>query len=154
MRAWGIATVSAMSQQTTSKLEFKALDRMFFTNTSSWNGPGWYRLEFALMSVVAPSRCDAWLAWLVTINAFVRTVTATLCNDWTKLMRSRGKTTVEYAKTSSKTTLECHREAGSNNTRTTSSEPKFRFHQGPVSESQSHSRRVKSISIMPDSSIP
>ena len=30
MRAWGIATVSAMSQQTTSELEFKALDRMFF----------------------------------------------------------------------------------------------------------------------------
>jgi len=110
--AWGIATVSGISQQTITKLRFKPLDT---TNSST----GLYTWESSGMveERVGPDRreIDAWRNYdngghteLDTTPCnqclFVRTMTATLSNDeWAKLSRNLGKTTVKDSYTSSGT---------------------------------------------------
>ena len=110
--AWGIATVSGMSQQTTTKLRFKPLDT---TNSStaiySWECSG------VVEERVGPDRRE--IDALRNLDSdghpeldttpcnqclFVRTMTATLNNDeWAKLIRNLGKTTVKDSNTSSDT---------------------------------------------------
>ena len=112
--AWGIATVSGMSQQTTNKLKFKALDAASSsTTTYTWECSGMVEVR------VGPDKHDI---EALRINdtgdpplntalhnqcLFVRTMTATLNkNAWAKLNQSLGKYNVQDGNTASGMTLD------------------------------------------------
>jgi hypothetical protein len=111
--AWGTAIVSGMSQKTTTKLKFTALDTANPSTTMyTWECSGMVEER------VGPDRHEI-DALRNRDNAgghppdmtlrnqclFVRTMTATLSNDdWAKLSQDLGKTTVEDSNTSSGTT--------------------------------------------------
>ena len=162
--AWGIATVSGMSQQTTSKLKFKALDTTSSsTTTYTWECSGTVEVR------VGPDRREIEALRDHDDNGqpldttpdnqclFVRTMTATLGNDdWAKLMRSLGKNTVEDPNTSSGTTLgpSPGSRLSDSNVNNTRPSDQFVSHQGTPGI-QSHSMGSDSgvaISTMPDSS--
>jgi hypothetical protein len=109
--AWGIATVSGTSQQTTSKLEFKTLDNASSsTTTYTWEcsgmvevraGPDKDDIEALRSNDTGDYPSDTTLR---NQCLFVRTMTATLSNDdWAKLIRNLGKTTIEDPNTVSGT---------------------------------------------------
>ena len=122
--AWGIATVSGMSQQKTTKLKFKALDTASSsTNTYTWEcsgmvevrvGPDRREIEALRNHDDGGQPLDTTLHNTTLYNTtlhnqclFVRTMTATLNNDdWVQLGRNLGKTTVEDPNTSSGITLD------------------------------------------------
>jgi hypothetical protein len=154
--AWGIATVSGVSQDTTNKLKFKASDAAgSSTTTYTWECSGMVEVR------VGPDRHDIEaLRSDDTLNTtfhnqclFVRTMTATLSNnDWAKLMQSLGKTVVEDPKTFSVMALDPSLGRGPSGSNTKSSgQPGF--HQG-ISGTQ-HSATGKdsgiTISTMPNS---
>ena len=110
--AWGIATVSGMSQQTTTKLRFKPLDtKNSSTAIYTWECSG------IVEERVGPDRGDidalrngdssGYPELGTTLRnqcLFVRTMTATLSNDeWGKLSRNIGKAAVKDPNTSSGT---------------------------------------------------
>ena len=112
--AWGIATVSGMSQQTTSKLEFKTLDtESSSTTTYTWEcsgmvevrvGPDKHDIETLRSDDTGDHPLDTTLR---NQCLFVRTMTATLSNDeWAKLKRNLGKTTIEDLNTLSGTIMD------------------------------------------------
>jgi len=101
--AWGIATVSGMLQQTTSKLEFKTLDTAnSSTTTYTWEcsgmvevrvGPDKHDIEALRRDDTGNHPPDTTLC---NQCLFVRTMTATLSNDdWAKLMQNIGKTIIK-----------------------------------------------------------
>jgi len=163
--AWGIATVSGMSQQTTTKLKFKALDTAgSSTTTYTWECSGMVDVR------VGPDRREIEalrnneddghaLDPDTTFHnqcLFVRTMTATLGNDdWAKLEGNLGKSTVENPNAfDSGTLLDAtlgSRPSGSNKMRSSN---QLGSHQGTPG-TQSCSMGGKSgvmISTMPDSS--
>ena len=160
--AWGIATVSGMSQQTTSKLKFKPLDiASSSTTTYTWECSGMVEVRVGpdRREVEALRNHDGGGYPLDPILnnqcLFVRTMTATLGNDdWAKLLLNLGKTTIEDSNTPSGITLDPSlgsRPSGSNNTRSSN---QLGSHQGTPG-TQSHSMGDESgimISTMPDSS--
>jgi len=110
--AWGIATVSGMSQQTITKLRFKPLNTAnSSTAMYTWEcsgmveervGPDRREIDALRNSdsgghpELDTTPCNQCL--------FVRTMTATLSNDeWAKLSRNVGRTTVKDSYTSSGT---------------------------------------------------
>jgi len=109
--AWGIATVSGMSQQTKTKLKFKPLDTTHSSTSYTWECSGMVEER------VGPDRRDIDALrnsgngghseldrTLHNQGLFVRTMTATLSNDeWVKLSRNLGRTTVKDSYTSSGT---------------------------------------------------
>ena len=110
--AWGIATVSGMSQQTTTKLRFKPLDtKNSSTAIYTWECSG------IVEERVGPDRGDidalrngdssGYPELGTTLRnqcLFVRTMTATLSNDeWSKVSRNLGKTAVKDSYISSGT---------------------------------------------------
>ena len=110
--AWGIATVSGMSQQTKTKLRFKPLDTTNSSATSyAWECSGMVeeRVGPDRREIDALRNCDSsghseLDTTLHNQGLFVRTMTATLSNDqWEKLSRNLGKTTVKDSYTSSGT---------------------------------------------------
>ena len=155
--AWGIATISGMSQHTTNKLKFKASDAVgSSTATYTWECSGMVEVR------VGPDKHDIEaLRSDDTLNTtfhnqclFVRTMTATLSNDdWAKLMWNLGKTVVEDPKTCSASTLDPSLGRGPSGSNTKSS-GQSGFHQG-ISGTQ-HSAIGKdsgiTISTMPNSS--
>ena len=109
--AWGIATVSGMSQQTITKLRFKTLDT---TNSSTaiytWECSGMVeeRVGPDKREIDALRNTDGGHAEVDTTlcnqSLFVRTMTATLSNDeWSKVSRNLGKTAVKDSYISSGT---------------------------------------------------
>ena len=110
--AWGIATVSGMSQQTITKLRFKPLN-----TTNSCTGLYTWESSGMVEERVGPDKreIDALRnhdnggypeldATPCNQCLFVRTMTATLSNEeWEKLSRTLGKTTVKDSYTSSGT---------------------------------------------------
>jgi len=154
--AWGIGTVSGMSQHTTNKLQFKASDAVgSSTTTYTWECSGMVEVR------VGPDKHDIKaLGSDDTLNTtfcnqclFVRTMTATLSNDdWAKLMQNLGKTVIEDSKTFSATTLDPSQGRGPSGSNTKSSDQPG-LHQG-ISGTQ-HSATGKrsgiTISTMPNS---
>jgi hypothetical protein len=156
--AWGIATVSGISQQTTTRLKFKTLDTG--TTTYSWECSGMVEVR------VGPDRREIEAlryhddggqpldTTLYNQCLFVRTMNATLSNDdWAKLMRNLGETTVEDLNTPSGTTLDPllgSRPSGSNNTR--SSNQLGSHQEAPGTQSYSMGREsAVTMSTTPDS---
>ena len=158
--AWGIATVSGMSQEAVTKLEFKTLEAASSSTTPyTWEcsgmvevrvGPDKYEIE-------ALRNCDDGDPLDTTLRnqcLFVRTMNATLSNDdWAKLMQNLGKTTVEDPDTSSGTILDPpalgSRPSGSN----TKSSDQLGSHQGAPGTSYSMSRESRvMISTIPNPS--
>jgi hypothetical protein len=112
--AWGIATVSGMSQHTTNKLRFKALDAASSsTTTYTWEcsgmvevrvGPDKHDIEALRSNDTGDNPLDTTLR---NQCLFVRTMTATLNHDdWAKLNRSLGKSNVRDSNTASRTPLD------------------------------------------------
>ena len=111
--AWGIATVSGMSQQTTSKLKFKTLDTASSSATTyTWECSGMVEVRVGpdKHEIEALRNCDDDghpLKPNTTLRnkcLFVRTMTATLSNnDWAKLM---GETIIKDPNTPSGTILD------------------------------------------------
>jgi hypothetical protein len=104
---WGIATVSDISQQTTSKLKFKALDDASSSTTYSWEcsgmaegrvGPDRQEIEALRNRNEDNHQVDTKLD---NQCLFVRTMTATLSDDeWAKLSRNLCETTIKAPNTS------------------------------------------------------
>jgi len=162
--AWGIATVSGMSQQTTTKLKFKALDTASSsTTTYTWECSGMVEVR------VGPDRREIEalrnngddghpLDPDTTFHnqcLFVRTMTATLGNDdWAKLGGNLGKSTVENPNATSGTLLDASLGSGPSGSNNMRSSSQLGSHQGAPG-AQSRSKGGKSgvmISTMPDSS--
>ena len=163
--AWGIATVSGMSQQTTNKLKFKALDAASSSATTyTWEcsgmvevrvGPDKDDIEALRNDDIDTGGHPAIDTTLGNQCLFVRTMTATLNdNDWDKLKRNLGKTSVKDSNDTSSGTLDPslgNRPSGSNST---GSSNQLRSHQGaPGAQSYSMGRESGiMISTIPDSS--
>jgi len=159
--AWGIATVTCMSQQMTSKLEFKTLDTASSsTTTYTWEcsgmvevrvGPDKHEIETLRYHDDGAQPLDTALH---NQCLFVRTMNATLGNDdWARLMRNLGKSTVEDPNTPSGTTCDPplgSRPSGSN----TKSSNQPGSHRGmPGTRGYATgSENELTISTMPDSS--
>jgi len=101
--AWGIATVSGMSQQTTSKLKFKTLDNASSsTTTYTWECSGMAvvrvgpdRHEIEALRDRDNGHCPLDMKFYNQC-LFVRTMNATLSDkEWAKLERNFGRPTVE-----------------------------------------------------------
>ena len=150
--AWGIATVSGMSQETKTKLRFKALDTANSSTTIyTWECSGMVEER------VGPDRrendalrnLDSGGNPLDVCNQclFVRTITATLSNDeWVKLSWSLGKTAMKDSSSSSGT-------ASGPSTATMPSDSNLpRSQQGTLgSQSYATGQSGMTISKMPDS---
>jgi hypothetical protein len=159
--AWGIATVSGMSQQSTTKLRFKPLDT---TNLSTaiytWEcsgmvtervGPDRHEID-ALRNCVSGGHPELDTT-LRNQCLFVRTMTATLSNDeWANLNRNLGKTTVKDSYTSSGTTSEASQANMPSGSNTKSSNLPTSQHSPIVPQSYAAGQSGIMISKMPDSS--
>ena len=155
--AWGIATVSGMSQHTTNKLKFKASDAVgSSTTTYTWECSGMVEVRVGpdKHGIEALRSDDALNTTFCNQCLFVRTMTATLNNDdWAILMRNLGKTVVEDPKTFSTTNLDPLLERGPLSGSNTKSSGQPGFHQG-ISGTQHSATGKKSgitISTMPNS---
>ena len=158
--AWGIATVSGMSQQSTTKLKFKSLETPNSSTTIyTWEcsgmveervGPDRHEIDALRNSDSGHPEFDTTLR---NQCLFVRTMTATLSNnEWANLNRNLGKTTVKDSYTSSGTAPDpspASMPSGSNSK--SSNLPTSQ--QGPI-RSQSYATGQSGIVIskMPDSS--
>ncbi|KIM46832.1 hypothetical protein M413DRAFT_422275 [Hebeloma cylindrosporum] len=161
--AWGIATVSGMSQQRTSKLKFKPLDiaSSSSTTTYTWESSGMVEEKVGPDSrdieVLRSNDDDGPDMTYHNQCLFVRTMTATLGNDdWAEFEGNLGKTTVEDSRFSSPTDLNPLPgmwPSGSSNTKYSN---QFGSHQGTYgTQSYSLSKKGRvTISTMPDSSTP
>jgi hypothetical protein len=159
--AWGIATVSGMSQQSTTKLRFKPL---VTTNSSTpiytWEcsgiveervGPDRHEID-ALRNSDSGGHAELDTT-LRNQCLFVRTMTATLSTDeWANFCRDTGKTTVKDSYTSSGTASDpsqANMPSGSN----TKSSNLPTSQQGPTApQSYTAGQSRITISKMPDSS--
>ena len=160
--AWGIATVSGMTQQTKTRLRFKPLDtKNSSTATYTWECSGMVEERVGPDSheIDALRNCDDGghpLDGTTLRNQclFVRTMTATLSNDeWGKLSRNLGKTTVKDSYTRSGTasdpSLATNMPSGSN----TKSSNLPTSQQGPiVPQNYATGQSGIMISKIPDSS--
>ena len=149
--AWGIATVSGMSQH---KLKFKASDAAgSSTTTYTWECSGMVEVRVGpdKHDIEALRSDDTFNTTFQNQCLFVRTMTARLGNnDWAKLMRSLGRTVVEDPKTPSITTLDPSlRGAPSSSNTKSSSEPGS--HQGTSGTQHSATGKGMTISTMPNS---
>jgi len=158
--AWGIAIVSGMSQQTTNKLKFKALDAASSsTTTYTWECSGMAEVRVGPdKDDIEALRNDDIDTGHPTIDTtlgnqclFVRTMNAKLNEDgWDKLQRNLGKTSVKDSSDTASRTLDPSlgsRPSVSNNT---SSSNQLGSLQGAPG-AQSYSSGVI-ISTMPNSS--
>jgi len=157
--AWGIATVSGMSQQSTTKLRFKPLDTTNSATTIyTWECSGMVeeRVGPDRHEIDALRNCDSGGHLDTTLRnqcLFVRTMTATLSSDeWEKLSRNLGETTVKDSYTSSGTASDpsqANMPSGSN----TRSSNLPTSQQGPIApQSYAAGQSGIMISKMPDSS--
>jgi len=157
--AWGIATVSGMSHQTKTKLRFKPLD---ITHSSmalyTWECSGMVeeRVGPDRREIDALRNRDDGELDMTLYNQclFVRTMTATLSNDeWAKISRNLGRTTVKGSYTSSGTASDpspASMPSGSN----TKSSDRPTSQQGTLgSQSYAASQSGIIISKMPGSSV-
>ena len=155
--AWGIATVSGMSQHSTNKLKFKASDAAGSpTSTYTWECSGMVEVRVGpdKHDIEALRSDDTLNTTLRNQCLFVRTMTATLSNDeWAKLMRNLGKTAVKDPKTFSVTTLGPslgRRPSGSN----TESSGQSGFHQGMSGTQHSAIGKESGITISTTPNLP
>jgi len=152
--AWGIATVSGISEQTKTKLRLKPLDTTNSSTIYTWECSGMVEERVGPDSheIDALRNCGTRLR---NQCLFVRTMTATLSNDeWAKLSRNLGKTTVKDSYTSSGTASDPS-PAGSmpSGSNTTKSSNLPTSQQGPFGrQSYATGRSGIMISKMPDSS--